>query len=495
MPVLIWIRQFVRKLPYWAPLNMTGENFCDPAFPGGYFIRLTITGGFPAFANSGNYDLNFPTDAPWDPATQSATAVIGPIPNSAPIFSVDIDSDGNNCEAGPFLFNGFCDVPCDPTPGVMPSDTEIVCAGFTANVQANGALVDPNFNEVQTYVLHDGTASTLGNVLAVSSSGSFAQGGLSANTVYYISSVVGPNDGSGNPIFGDDCTAVSNGTPVVFLNPITMTYTYSCDDESGEFTAYVQVFGGYPEYNIGASYDIVGTYTGQETSSLIGSTIFADFNIGPATPGVNFTAVASDEYACSGTLVSEIIDCKPVTPIELLSFDGEVLNEGNLLKWVTATEFENDYFTLMHSTDGEKFEAITEIDGAGTSLVAKSYDFLDTNAPEGVSYYRLDQTDYDGTTVSSHVISLVRGEVRFGFENVSPVPALDVLNVSFTASELTQARVEIRDVSGRLVKVELVEAERGLNDLQIDVANYASGVYFMSLNNGIDIETIKFVKE
>ncbi|MBL0342754.1 MAG: hypothetical protein IPP71_18800, partial [Bacteroidetes bacterium] len=52
-------------------------------------------------------------------------------------------------------------------------------------------------------------------------------------------------------------------------------------------------------------------------------------------------------------------------PIELLSFTGKNISNGNLLEWVTATELNNDYFTLMRSRDGFNFEDLITVNGAG----------------------------------------------------------------------------------------------------------------------------------
>ena len=101
-------------------------------------------------------------------------------------------------------------------------------------------------------------------------------------------------------------------------------------------------------------------------------------------------------------LLSEPI-CQTV-PVELISFTGTVEEEGNLLKWVTATEINNDYFTLEHSIDGVTYNRIDQTEGAGTTSELQSYGHMHYDAPPGLSYYRLKQTDFDGTTKEVGVI-------------------------------------------------------------------------------------------
>lgn len=91
-------------------------------------------------------------------------------------------------------------------------------------------------------------------------------------------------------------------------------------------------------------------------------------------------------------------------PIELISFTG--MNEGtrNYLQWSTATEKNNDFFTLERSTDGQSWSALTKVYGAGNSYTKKNYSISDFSPPKTLNYYRLTQTDFDGTSKSSNVI-------------------------------------------------------------------------------------------
>ena len=83
-------------------------------------------------------------------------------------------------------------------------------------------------------------------------------------------------------------------------------------------------------------------------------------------------------------------------PINLISFDGEFSDESVILVWKTATEINNDYFTIEHSEDGINYEQIGTEFGAGNSNTILQYSMIDDNPFEGQTYYRLKQTDYDG---------------------------------------------------------------------------------------------------
>jgi len=93
-------------------------------------------------------------------------------------------------------------------------------------------------------------------------------------------------------------------------------------------------------------------------------------------------------------------------PIELISFDGHRTDDGVYLNWSTASEINNDYFTLYRSVDGVDFAPIAHITGAGNSTRTIHYQHVDVDHLTGVVYYQLEQTDFDGTSWLSQVVDI-----------------------------------------------------------------------------------------
>ena len=87
-----------------------------------------------------------------------------------------------------------------------------------------------------------------------------------------------------------------------------------------------------------------------------------------------------------------------VLPIKLASFEAAKKSKSVLINWTTASEINNDYFTIERSSNGTDFYSIKTIKGAGNSTQALNYSFEDVFPVMGDNYYRLRQTDYDGTT-------------------------------------------------------------------------------------------------
>ncbi|GAB4289292.1 MAG: hypothetical protein Kow0068_14880 [Marinilabiliales bacterium] len=120
--------------------------------------------------------------------------------------------------------------------------------------------------------------------------------------------------------------------------------------------------------------------------------------------GVANTAIATTiDNNLSTTLVTLASLSSPL-PVELISFNAECSNEDIVLKWITASETNNDYFTIEKSTNGTDFIPIITISGKGNSNETKEYEYIDINNTYGIVYYRLSQTDING---KNEILSLI----------------------------------------------------------------------------------------
>lgn len=93
-------------------------------------------------------------------------------------------------------------------------------------------------------------------------------------------------------------------------------------------------------------------------------------------------------------------------PVELIYFDGIKVNENNQLFWTTATEINNDFFTLEKTKDGINFETVCIVNGSGSTSESSNYLTYDYHVEKIINYYRLKQTDYDGESTYSDLISI-----------------------------------------------------------------------------------------
>ena len=103
-------------------------------------------------------------------------------------------------------------------------------------------------------------------------------------------------------------------------------------------------------------------------------------------------------YTCFGA-------CGPL-PIQLLSLDIIAHEQSVCVKWQTLSESNNEYFTVERSEDGLNFHQIVEVAGAGNSNIILDYEAKDYDPIQGTAYYRLKQTDYDGTFSYSEIMTI-----------------------------------------------------------------------------------------
>src|SRR5688572_30272065 len=115
-----------------------------------------------------------------------------------------------------------------------------------------------------------------------------------------------------------------------------------------------------------------------------------------------------NDYALGASFnVDNITLSAPVPlPIEFVSMDAKYMDRIVEISWTTASETNNDYFTLERSGDAINFELIAQLDGAGNSNQTNMYSYDDLEPLEGTAYYRLKQTDFDGTVKDIQVVSV-----------------------------------------------------------------------------------------
>ncbi|MBL0105283.1 MAG: T9SS type A sorting domain-containing protein [Bacteroidetes bacterium] len=174
-------------------------------------------------------------------------------------------------------------------------------------------------------------------------------------------------------------------------------------------------------------------------------------------------------------------------PIKLVRFEGRLKNNRVSFDWETATEVNNDYFTIERSSDGENFERVTIVRGAGNSTTEQYYSAYDDNPLSGYSYYRLKQTDYDGHFTYSDVETIHNkggGELEEAIDvkSVAPNPFEDHIAVNFICNQKGQASVYLVNSSGAIIKQTTEILSDGYNTIELtDLGDLPSGVYFITI--------------
>ncbi len=189
-----------------------------------------------------------------------------------------------------------------------------------------------------------------------------------------------------------------------------------------------------------------------------------------------------DGYYTIGTLD---YDNSPL-PIQLLSFDAVKQDLNVLLNWQTATETNNDFFTIERSQNGKDWEALTQVKGAGNSNEIRSYHYADHSPLPEMSYYRLKQTDYDGSFDYSSVRKV---ELQQKAElKVYPNPTQSSITIEGYIQ--TPQSIQILNSVGQEFSSSIHMLRLDSTSVKIDLSALPVGVYFIRLND----EMIKVFK-
>jgi hypothetical protein len=168
-------------------------------------------------------------------------------------------------------------------------------------------------------------------------------------------------------------------------------------------------------------------------------------------------------------------------PIELLSFDAEPVSNTVLVSWTTASEINNDFFTVERSVDATNFVAIGTVNGAGNSSSTRSYSFVDVQPMMGVSYYRLRQTDFNGDFEVFDPVAVNFGSGMVQGAALFPNPAVEYAHVMINTASSGKGWVRVTDVTGRLISNFQIVMEKGMTPFTLQTDNLAPGKYLVTV--------------
>jgi hypothetical protein len=182
------------------------------------------------------------------------------------------------------------------------------------------------------------------------------------------------------------------------------------------------------------------------------------------TIGERMDASGNSQSIFDNFLVSYTACLDLTLPIELISFSAIPLEKEVQLNWSTASETNNDYFTIERSTNGIDFEEIENLAGAGNSSVILDYSAIDKNPILGTSYYRLKQTDFNGDFSYSDIVSVQFEGTKPNNIRLFPNPNNgQLLNISLNSARDESIQLKVYSIFGTDVFSKELEVNKGLN--------------------------------
>ena len=178
-----------------------------------------------------------------------------------------------------------------------------------------------------------------------------------------------------------------------------------------------------------------------------------------------------------------LVDKSNPLPVELIDFDAFCNDENPVITWTTASEINNNYFTLERSSDSQSWETVTVISGAGNSNSTLMYQFSDIQTSNAAQYYRLWQQDFDGTTellgnIQINCSSMNHSET---FEMNIYSDQENQIHLTFYAEDAETYFFSIFDIRGRLIGQKEIHPVLGTNHVIVSDFLLNEAVYMVQL--------------
>lgn len=324
-------------------------------------------------------------------------------------------------------------------------------------------------------------------------------------------------DGSNQIALNDDggpiCGTYNEGSMIYNCSPGTYYFVLEGYYQNGSINTSIS-YTDLGTANVGVTQNITGVLVSNPLGgntpiagfgtwskiSGIGNVVFSDPNSGSSTATVS----TSDTYVyrwtfpangtCGSSYADITVDYSGMLPIELMEFKGMCVNNTNTISWTTASETNNDYFTIERSNDGLTWRILETIDGQGNSIIMKSYSILDKN-PLDITYYRLTQTDFNGQSETfDPIVVKCREDIIEKNVIIYPNPFNSIVSINLYNISDENIIINIYDLSGKLLKSENYTIINDFNILNLDLNYLSDGSYFIEVKSSNYIKVEKIIK-
>jgi len=282
---------------------------------------------------------------------------------------------------------------------------------------------------------------------------------------------------------GTGATMFQNADPASFPTDKTLLVTPTTNNPTGNYE--IRLYYSAAEV---AGWE-AATGESRNDLRLFKSPNAISTNTGTAVEGVNTvrgTYSGSDyyvqsEFSTGFSGIAASTSTTTILPIDLMSFRGELVEKSVALTWQTLTETNNDFFTIERSVDGFNFEEIGIVDAGGSRTTAKTYNFIDESPVIGNNYYRIQQTDFDGTmTQASQVIVVAYNNSTSNIQiEPNPIKGGQVRLLYSLEDDDTELTATIYTIDGKALVSKPFTLQKGVNELSIDVNGLDNGIYIL----------------
>jgi len=179
-------------------------------------------------------------------------------------------------------------------------------------------------------------------------------------------------------------------------------------------------------------------------------------------------------------------------PLKLISFLGTLANSSVKLQWQTASEINTKDFEVERSSDGVNFNALQHVAASNKNNGINVYNVIDNKPLNGKSWYRLKIIDNDESFIYSSIVPVTN--LIKSFISIIPNPVGDVLNLNVESIKNSPVEIKIYASNGKLLLQKTSQVFRGNNTININVSNYAKGMYLVKVIQNTEAQNLKWIK-
>ena len=214
---------------------------------------------------------------------------------------------------------------------------------------------------------------------------------------------------------------------------------------------------------------------------------------GPCTNTVSSNSVNPRDQLVT---IGSISGCG-VLPITLVDYQVKCQSDKPKISWTTASELNNNYFSVLRSSDSENFLTVGVVNSIGSSISNQNYTYIDNNPLNGISYYMLTQTDINNVTTNYPTKSYSKNCSDIPFDLVvlsNPFESTLHLNLNYNSESIIS--LAIYDNLGQLVKLiyDNVSMNGETTDITLDTSEMAQSVYYLMGKVNNELISLKLIK-
>ena len=275
---------------------------------------------------------------------------------------------------------------------------------------------------------------------------------------------------------------------------VSISGTSSIDHISPQYHWDINRTSGSDNATISVAWSASSTYGTENWNHDISTMLWAYFD------GADWNSIGSTPSgsSISGSLTTSSVNSNwgnenftlaattatfPPLPLDIISFNGQCDNNYPQIEFVVASQINNEFFTIERSVNLIDWEEVGYIAGGGTTNETITYNWSEEALLNGTKYYRLSLTDINDEIKYSNPIAIeCENEIDF---HLYPNPAFNNINIAFNFDHFQseETNLNIRTLTGKIIKSVPVSLSKGYNNLEIDLKDLPKGIYLLTINS------------